>query len=70
MFDVFDPDGRYLGRIDFPFALSRSPRPILRGNLIYGVTQDELEVPYLVRARVVGPSVEERGRARELIGAG
>ncbi len=51
--DVFDPDGRYLGAVRLPFALSSAP--IFRNGAIYAVTTDELEVPYLVRARIVKP---------------
>jgi hypothetical protein len=53
--DVFDPEGRYLGTVRLPFALSASPSPILRTGTLYGVTRDELDVPYVVRARVLKP---------------
>jgi hypothetical protein len=52
VWDVFDPDGRYLGQIVLPFVLERYPTPLFRNGMIYGVTEDELEVPYVVRARV------------------
>src|SRR5690606_38385248 len=51
--DVFDPDGRYLGPVRLPFRLWSSP--LFRDGALYAVTTDELEVPYLVRARVVKP---------------
>lgn len=51
LLDVLDPDGRYLGRMDLPFTLETSPLPIFKGGKIYGVVEDELEVPYVVRAR-------------------
>jgi hypothetical protein len=50
--DVFDPIGRYLGRVRLPFALSRRPYPLIRGSTLVGVTEDELEVPFVVRARI------------------
>jgi sugar lactone lactonase YvrE len=53
--DVFDPEGRYLGRIDLPFRLSMNPPPVFRGAVLYAVTEDELEVPYVVRARIEKP---------------
>lgn len=54
-FDVFDPEGRFLGGVRFPFSLRMYPPPIVRNGFIYGVTEDELEVPFVVRARVLKP---------------
>jgi len=54
VFDIFDPEGRYLGRIRLPFSAGYPP-PIIRGDMILAVTRDELEVPFVVRARVVKP---------------
>ncbi len=52
--DVFDPAGRYLGRVVLPAPVPALP--LVRGDLVYGVARDELEVPYLLRARIVrGP---------------
>lgn len=54
--DVFDAEGRYLGTVLLPFPLEQgSPRPIIRDGLLYGVTRDELDVPYVVRARIMKP---------------
>ncbi|MGH7502651.1 MAG: 6-bladed beta-propeller [Longimicrobiales bacterium] len=53
--DVFDREGRFLGTIALPFVVSRNPAPIFRDGLMYAVTQDELEVPYVIRARIVKP---------------
>lgn len=47
-----DEEGRYLGRLDLPFKLNSYPRPIFRHGMIYGITLDEFEVPFVVRARV------------------
>lgn len=58
VFDVFDPDGRYLGPVRSPFPLVTSPAPIIREGVLWAVTRDELEVPYLVRARVRKPARE------------
>lgn len=52
-FDVFDPEGRYLGVVEVPFGLQMFTAPIVRGATLYGVTGDEFGVPYLVIARVV-----------------
>lgn len=50
--DVFDAEGRYLGRIALPFRLQRRPVPIVENDMLYGVTLNELEVPFVVRARI------------------
>ncbi len=52
--DVFDPEGRYLGRVRSGFRLLLSPAPTVRGDLLYAVTEDESGIPYLVRARITG----------------
>jgi hypothetical protein len=54
VFEVFDPEGRYLGRVRLPFRLSGTP-PVIRGGLFVAVVRDELEVPFVVRARIVKP---------------
>ena len=55
-FDIFDPDGHYLGPIVADFS-SSSYSPLIIGDSFYTVTRDELEIPYLVRARIVGREV-------------
>ena len=52
VFDLFDPEGRYLGLVRLPFRLSSYPRPVFRDGIVIGVTEDELEVPFVVRARI------------------
>ncbi len=52
--DVFDPDGRYLGRVAKPEGFSAATGPIVRGDRMYAVARDELEVPYVVRYRIDG----------------
>lgn len=54
-FDIFDPEGRYLGPLRLPFRLSSHPPPVIRNGIIVGVTKDDLEVPFVVRARIVEP---------------
>jgi hypothetical protein len=58
VFDVFDPDGCYLGPVRLPFALWMSV-PVVRDGRIYAVTRDELDVPSVVRARIERPSGTE-----------
>jgi hypothetical protein len=54
-FDVFDPEGRYLGAVPTPVTPQRlRPRPVVRGDALYYVTTDELDVPYVVRVRIEG----------------
>jgi hypothetical protein len=52
LFDVFDPDGRYLGQVRS--QASFYPRILFRGDHIYGSTADSLGVTYIVKARIVG----------------
>ena len=49
--DVFDAQGRFFGTISMPRRFA--PR-IFRGDKIYGVWRDELDVQYVVRLRIVG----------------
>ncbi len=56
LFDLFDAEGRYLGMLRLPFSLAWSrPEPVVREGVLYGVTSDEVGVPYVVRARIVKP---------------
>ena len=52
-FDVFEPDGRYLGFVRAPDGLSTSPEPVFRGDSIWAVVRDELDVQHIVRFRIV-----------------
>ncbi len=51
-FDVFEPDGRYLGMVRAPEGFARYPRPYMRGDTVWAVVRDDLEVPYVVRFHV------------------
>ena len=52
-FDIFDDEGRYLGRATSDVQFDRM---VFHGDYVYGVTRDEFDVPYLVRARVLKPA--------------
>jgi hypothetical protein len=52
--DVFDPKGRYLGRVHAGFQFDPGFLPIIRGSMLYTVRRDEMDVEYIVRARIVG----------------
>jgi hypothetical protein len=50
--DVFEPDGRYLGRV----AASRLFTPYaMRGNHVWGVLRDDDDVPSVVKMRIEPP---------------
>lgn len=51
-FDVFEPDGTYLGRAVGPFELTLNPTPVFHGDNVWAVVRDELDVQYIVRFRV------------------
>jgi len=51
-FDIFDPEGRFLGALQLPFRLSLSPRPVIGSDRLIGVTTNEDGVQFLVRARI------------------
>jgi hypothetical protein len=54
-FDVFDDAGRYLGNVAMPTRGWRlAPVPLIRGAHLYYLDTDSLDVPYVVRARIVG----------------
>lgn len=58
--DLFDPEGRYLGRriVSAPIQ-GASPGPVIRGGHVYAVTRDELGVQYVLRAPLGGRKVAE-----------
>ncbi len=53
-FDVFDPQGRYLGRARSEFAVWQYRPVVVRGTRLYALTTDEDAVQYVVRAEIVG----------------
>jgi len=53
--DVFDPDGRYLGRVQLDSGLRGNPIPIFLRGRIYAATFDDFGVPYVVRIRIEKP---------------
>lgn len=60
-FDVFDPEGRYLGqaRSGTPIVTryvtlgQGYPIPVITGEHMYALVRDEFDVPYVVRMRIV-----------------
>ena len=55
-FDVFDPEGYFLGTLDLGFGMSRRCHlPALVGDTIIAVVPGSLDVPILVRATIKRP---------------
>lgn len=52
--DVFDPDGRYLGRATSDVLLNSWVPPRVIGDRLYAVVRDSMDVPYVIRARIDG----------------
>ena len=52
VFDVFEKDGRYLGRVAAPAAFSTGPRPFFRGDNVWSTERDEFGVQYVVKYRI------------------
>jgi hypothetical protein len=53
--DVFDPQGRFLGSMRWPFAPHPRSLPAFKGDTVIAVTLGELDVPYVVRATLKRP---------------
>jgi len=58
-FDIFDPEGYFLGTATADFAADNNLRVVDRDRF-YSVVRDELDIPYVIRARIVGRSENER----------
>ncbi len=54
-FDVFAPGGRFLGHVRVPESFQTRPEPVVRGDSVWAVVRDELDVASIVRFRVVHP---------------
>ncbi|MHC4709416.1 MAG: 6-bladed beta-propeller [Planctomycetota bacterium] len=52
--DVFDGEGRYLGRVSLPFRLPERIYPVFKEGTMLAVAVDDDNVPYVVRARIDG----------------
>ncbi len=55
IFDVFDPEGYFLGSVDLGFTIPHRNIPALVGDTIVAVTPGLLDVPFLVRVTIVRP---------------
>jgi hypothetical protein len=52
--DVFDPEGRYHGRVTLPILVMEGLPIVVRGDGIYTVTVSDAGVPQVVRYRIQG----------------
>lgn len=53
--DVFDDEGRFLGRAQVPEVVGESPRPYVRGDMFLAAVTDEMGTPMVKRYRMVYP---------------
>lgn len=58
VFDVFEPTGEYLGRMNMPVGFSTYPQPVIRDRIVWAVVTDDLDVARLHRFTVTFESME------------
>ena len=59
-FDVFEPDGRYLGEVTTPVGFLASPQPVFRGDTVWATAEDTDGVRYVRRYEVVRDTASAR----------
>ena len=52
VFDVFEPDGRYLGQVRAPTGFRVAPRPVIEGDHVWAVVREADEPLSIVRFRI------------------
>jgi sugar lactone lactonase YvrE len=60
--DVFDPEGRYHGRVTIPVVVPEGFPIVVRGDRLYVVTVSDAGVPQVVRYRLDGRSAVRNAR--------
>lgn len=58
VYDVFESDGTYLGRVHGPDGVRRYPAPVIDRDHVWAITTDDLNVQYLTRFRISGPATD------------
>lgn len=59
-YDIYERDGRYAATVATQLDLVSYVAPVIRGDTVWAVVTDELDVPYVVRARLVVPAAPAR----------
>lgn len=52
VYDVFNRDGTYAETVSLPFSVDGSIPPVTRGDELWAVVTDEMDVQYVVRSRM------------------
>lgn len=52
VYDVFETDGTYLGRVRAPDGFRQYPSPVYGPDHVWAITTDDLDVQYLTRFRI------------------
>ena len=65
VFDVFEPTGEYLGRVEAPDGFRSYPLPVIRDRTVWAVVTDELDVPRLHRFDVRFEDFDQELAARQ-----
>lgn len=52
VFDIFEPDGRYLGQVSAPAGFRTRPMPVIQGNTVWAAVGERRSVPSIVRFEI------------------
>lgn len=57
-YDVYEPDGRYAGTVATPLNVYHWVSPVVRGDRIWAIVTDTMDVQYVIRAQMVSTGTE------------